>query len=71
MLRVLINHREEYFSCSLYDYYKFVRDNIFNDLPRLKAGNIKDFYLNHTYLEMVLGMNAPDSDAVHKNGSQS
>ena len=66
MLRLLINHREEYFSCSLYDYYKFVRDNIFNDLPRLRAGNIKDFYLSHTYLEMVLGMSVPDSDAVHK-----
>lgn len=66
ILRILINRHQEYCSRSLYDFYNFVRDNLFNDLPRLRAGNIKEFYLSHSYLEMVLSMNVPDCDAVHK-----
>src|SRR5574344_3159083 len=66
VLRMLLNHRNEYKDGSLYDFYEFVKHNINQKLTLLKKGRIKDFYLSHSYLEMALSMKVSDCQAMHK-----
>jgi len=50
----------------LFDFFLFVRNNVHYNIPVLRQGVTKEFYLNHSYLDMAVSMKVSDSNTLHK-----
>ena len=65
-LRKLLGKRRELLTGSLYDFFMFVRSELFPDLSNLRKGTIMDFYLGNAYRDMAASMKVADCNALHK-----
>lgn len=65
-LRKLLSKRRELLTGSLYDFFMFVRTELFSDITNLRKGPIMDFYLSNTYRDMAASMKVADCHALHK-----
>lgn len=65
-LRKLLGKRRELLTGSLYDFFMFVRSELFPDMPNLRKGTIMDFYLGNSYRDMAASMKVADCNALHK-----
>ena len=65
-LRILLNKRGDLLTRSLYDYFIFIKSELFPEMPNLRKGSIMDFYKSHSYRDMAVSMKVADCDALHK-----
>ncbi len=65
-LRKLLNNRDKFINGTLFDFFLFVRNNVHYNIPVLRQGVTKEFYLNHSYLDMAVSMKVSDSNTLHK-----
>lgn len=65
-LRILLNKRREFLTKSLFEYFTFVRTELFPEITNLRKGPIMDFYKEYSYRDMAASMKVADCDAMHK-----
>lgn len=66
VLRCLVNGYKDYKDGSLMDFYNFLVSDLHIKIPKIKKKIIKDFYINHTYVDAALGVKYSDSNDKHK-----
>ena len=66
VLRCLLNGYKDYKDGSLMDFYNFLVNDLHIKMPKIQGKAIKDFYINHTYVDAVLGVKYGDSSNKHK-----
>ena len=66
VLRCLLNGYKDYKDGSLMDFYNFLVNDLHIEMPKIKGKKIKDFYMNHTYIDAALGVKYGDSNDKHK-----
>ena len=66
VLRCLLNDYKDYKDGSLMDFYNFLVSDLHIKMPKIKKKTIKDFYINHTYVDAALGVKYGDSNDKHK-----
>jgi DNA helicase-2/ATP-dependent DNA helicase PcrA len=64
-LTLLINSYHEYCNGTLYDYHTFINAKIIK-IARSTKGRILDFYTNHTYQQIAIGVNIIEDDSLHR-----
>ena len=66
VLRCLLNGYKDYKDGNLMDFYNFLVSDLHIKMPMIKRKTIKDFYVNHTYVNAALGVKYGDSNDKHK-----
>lgn len=66
VLRCLLNGYKDYKDGSLMDFYNFLVNDLHIKMPKIQGKAIKDFYINHTYVDAALGVKYGDSSNKHK-----
>ena len=64
VIQKLISLRSSFFEESLMIFYELLKNDI--KMSNLRKGAIQDFYNNHTYQELALGVNYNDDVSVHR-----
>ncbi|EEK16638.1 UvrD/REP helicase [Porphyromonas uenonis 60-3] len=65
-LRRLLDGYKDYKDGSLMDFYNFLVNDLQLKITKITGKAIKDFYVNHTYADAVLGVKYGDSNDKHK-----
>ena len=66
ILRSLLDGYRDYKDESLMDFYNFLVNDLHVEMPKIKDEAINDFYVNHTYTDVALGVKCGDSNDKHK-----
>lgn len=56
----------EFENITLFNFAKFIRDNLVSDLPNFRAGAIKTFYDTYTVKQLLLCVSIPEDMSLHK-----
>lgn len=65
-LKNLLDGRSLYSNGSLYTFYEYIVKNLGIPLKKLKKGETKEFYDNHKYIDLALGISNGDCISLHK-----
>ena len=66
LLRRLLDGYKDYKDGSLMDFYNFLVNDLHVKMTKIIGKTIKDFYVNHTYVDAALGVKYGDSNDKHK-----
>lgn len=66
ILRRLLDGYKDYKDGTLMDFYNFLVNDLHIKIPKIIGGNIKNFYMNHTYADTALGVKYGDSNGKYK-----
>lgn len=64
-LTLLVSRYHEYSNGSLFDFHTFICANI-NVVSALRAGRIRDFYMNNTYKQLAVCVNIVEDNSLHR-----
>lgn len=66
ILRRLLDGYRDYKDGSLMGFYNFLVNNLHVKMPKITGKAINDFYVNHTYTDVALGVKCGDSNDKHR-----
>jgi DNA helicase-2/ATP-dependent DNA helicase PcrA len=65
-LRLLNKYNATFFEKPIIEFHKFVRENVYEDIPNFRAGKIKDFYSSYTYFDISLFVKIKEDKNISK-----
>lgn len=65
-IHLFLKEYSRYSIGSLYEYYLYLQEHVSHKTTKVTGGNVKNFYENHTYQELALGVKIVEDKSLHR-----